>query len=47
MEPGTVIKADNWLDALLCGGGDMVEPIENPCVDCPDLSCFGCPLEEK
>lgn len=47
MESGKIIQADNWLEAVLAGGGDMIEPDPNPCKDCDGLGCFACPFESK
>lgn len=42
-----VIKADNFLEAVMCGGGDMVEPMDNPCFGCDGLNCYGCPFDDS
>lgn len=42
-----VIKADNWLEAVLAGGGDMIAPMDDPCIDCYGISCFGCPFDDS
>ena len=41
------IKADSFLEAALCGGGDMVLPPDDPCVDCDGLGCPACPFDNR
>lgn len=40
-----IISADNFLEAVLAGGGDMICCDPDPCADCYSLSCYGCPFD--
>ncbi len=41
------ITADNILESVLAGGGDMIEPVLDPCKDCDGLGCYACPFDSK
>lgn len=46
-DTGKIIMGDDFLKAVMAGGGDMVLPPDSPCVDCYGLSCFGCPFDDS